>query len=95
MLNGPGFEEFLRSKMIDSDAFRREEPGVWDAWKREFEQMHPTSFTMQKLNLVNVMRRKYLLRVKDEPKPGDAATPTASPPEPAKPAKPVIKPRTN
>jgi hypothetical protein len=35
---------------------------VWLAWKTEFEQMHPNSFTVQKLNLINPIRRKYKLK---------------------------------
>lgn len=81
--------------MIDSDAFRRAEPGIWDAWKKEFDQMHPASFSVQKLNLINVIRRKYLLSVKVDPKPADSTTHAVPPPAPAKPGKPVIKPRTN
>jgi hypothetical protein len=56
------FEEYLSSKKIDSDAFRNAEPVVWETWKRELEQMHPNSFTIQKLNLINPVRRKYPLK---------------------------------
>lgn len=56
------FEAYLHSKKIDSQAFRSVEPDVWNVWKSEFEQMHPNSFTVQKLNLINVIRRKYLLK---------------------------------
>lgn len=56
------FEEYLSSKKIDSDAFRNAEPAVWEAWKTELEQMHPNSFTIQKLNLINPVRRKYPLK---------------------------------
>jgi len=59
--SGPGFEAYLTSKRIDSGAFRDAEPELWEAWKKEFEQMHPNSFTVQKLNLINPVRRKYLL----------------------------------
>jgi hypothetical protein len=63
------FEEYLSSKKIDSDAFRNAEPVVWETWKRELEQMHPNSFTIQKLNLINPVRRKYPLKhiVKSQP----------------------------
>jgi hypothetical protein len=56
------FEEYLSSKKIDSDAFRNAEPVVWETWKTELEQMHPNSFTIQKLNLINPFRRKYPLK---------------------------------
>ncbi len=94
MADGPGFEAYLGSKMIDSGAFRKAEPDVWDSWKREFEQMHPLSFTVQKLNLINVVRRKYLLAIKAQTKPADLP-PDAIPNAPARPGKPVMKPKTN
>lgn len=61
MSTGPLFEEYLQSKRIASEDFKRAEPDVWQAWKHEFEQMHPNSFTVQKLNLINAIRRKYTL----------------------------------
>jgi hypothetical protein len=56
------FEAYLSSKKIDSTAFRNAEPAVWNSWNDVFAQMHPNSFTLQKLNLINVVRRKYLLK---------------------------------
>ena len=90
MTNGVDFETYLKSKRIDSDAFRAAEPEVWDAWKRDFDEMHPNSFTVQKLNLINPVRRKYLLQAKT----GETAP---APERVAKPVmgKPVIKPRIN
>lgn len=87
------FEDYLRGKKIDPDAFRSNEPTVWAIWKSEFEQMHPNSFTVQKLNLINPVRRKY---------PEKAAAPesiqqpdTSSPSAGAAPkvAKPVFRPK--
>ena len=57
------FEDYLISKKIDSATFRLAEPAVWESWKTEFEQMHPNSFTAQKLYLINPIRRKYTLKV--------------------------------
>jgi len=57
------FEEYLVSKKIDSAVFREKEQAVWAAWQNEFEQMHPNSFTVQKLNLINPVRRKYPLKI--------------------------------
>lgn len=54
------FEAYLSSKKIDSDAFKKAEPLLWDSWRKEFEQVHPNSFTAQKLYLINPLRRKYL-----------------------------------
>jgi hypothetical protein len=92
MLQEQTFEAYLISKKIDSAAFRTAEPGVWMAWKNDFEQCHPNSFTVQKLNLINPIRRKYLLQ-------GEPAKPEVLPnvetfsPAITKPGKPVMKPR--
>jgi len=56
------FEAYLTSKKIDSAEFLKAEPNLWASWKDEFEQMHPASFTAQKLYLINPVRRKYLLQ---------------------------------
>lgn len=56
------FESYLISKKIDSAAFLLAEPEVWKAWSYEFEQVHPNSFTLQKLYLINPIRRKYPLK---------------------------------
>jgi hypothetical protein len=53
------FEAYLSSKKIDSAAFKKAEPVLWDAWRKEFEELHPNSFTAQKLYLINPLRRKY------------------------------------
>jgi hypothetical protein len=92
MSDGPTFEQYLISKRIDSGRFRNAEPELWESWKREFEQMHPNSFTVQKLNLINPIRRKYHLEVIPEEKP--KAEPAAKPAQPVvRPGRPVIKPK--
>jgi hypothetical protein len=88
--------------------FKKAEPELWSEWNNEFEQMHPDSFTMQKLNLINPVRRKYTLLVVPPKKEGaDASVSPELPPAsqeikpaaqlPAKPkpimAKPVFKPK--
>lgn len=55
------FEEYLIGKKIDSTAFKTNEPARWNEWETEFAQLHPDSFTLQKLNLINPIRRKYPL----------------------------------
>jgi len=55
------FEEYLAAKKIDSLAFKTAEPARWAEWENEFAQLHPDSFTLQKLNLINPIRRKYPL----------------------------------
>lgn len=56
------FEAYLSQKNINADQFQQYEPGRYVAWKHEFEQMHPESFTAQKKFLLNDTRRKYLAR---------------------------------
>jgi len=99
------FEAYLLSKKIDSAAFLKAEPDVWSAWKREFDQIHPKSFTAQKLYLINPIRRKYLLKQEPEkiamksqsPIPGmspavTSPNPVVPKPKPVMP-KPVFKPK--
>lgn len=93
MSDGTGFEAYLVSKKIDSQAFRNAEPDLWEAWKREFEEMHPNSFTVQKLNLINPIRRKYLLAELPDAKSAGTSSPGPVPPAAPKPGKPVMKPR--
>src|SRR6187399_641142 len=56
------FEDYLISKKIDAPTFQQAEPQLFKSWKIEFEQIHPNSFTVQKLYLINPIRRKYLLK---------------------------------
>lgn len=56
------FEEYLISKKVDEHQFRQAEPVRYAAWKAEFDQLHPESFTTQKKFLINEVRRKYLIR---------------------------------
>ena len=86
------FEEYLVSKKIDSGAFSKNEPEVWATWKTEFDQMHPQSFTAQKLYLINPIRRKYLLKEEVKPQPSTPATVTPASTGATK-AKPVMKPK--
>ena len=95
------FEAYLVSKKIDSVQFSNAEPNVWSTWKSEFEQIHPNSFTAQKLYLINPVRRKYPLKldptivaeikpeIKEEKTSGQAVQPSVQ----AKPAvpRPVFK----
>lgn len=79
------FEEYLISKKIDSTLFAEKEQSTWHSWKFEFEQMHPNSFTVQKLNLINPIRRKYPLKIEVKPAPIKETA------EPVKPPAPVVK----
>ena len=64
------FETYLRNKKIDPVIFQKEEPAIWHEFKMVFEQVHPDSFTAQKLFLINNIRRKYPLPKEGE-KEGD------------------------
>jgi len=100
------FELYLSSKKIDSEAFRAGEPVLWNSWRIDFEQMHPNSFTVQKLNLINPIRRRFPLKevipveVKEiqaevvAPVQGDQTAASVTPPA-SKPAvpRPVFKPK--
>ncbi|HEY8937910.1 MAG TPA: hypothetical protein VIM65_21960 [Cyclobacteriaceae bacterium] len=67
------FTDYLIRKKIDEEAFQKAEPALFENWKTEFEQMHPNSFTAQKLYLINPLRRKYTLplQVIEKPKPAE------------------------
>lgn len=96
------FEAYLVSKKIDSNLFRSQESLLWNAWKTEFEQLHPNSFTAQKLYLINPVRRKYPLKI-EKAVPSAVVTennpevrqPAETPPPAVKPAvpRPVFKPK--
>jgi hypothetical protein len=87
------FETYLVSKRIDSQAFKNSEPEMWNAWKNEFEQSHPNSFTVQKLNLINPIRRKYLLQIPPDVKSTETNIPSPQPPSSPKPSRPVMRPK--
>ena len=59
------WEEYLESKKIESVDFKKKQSELWHNWKAVFEQMHPNSFTAQKLYLINPIRRKIPLKVED------------------------------
>ena len=95
------FEEYLSSKRIDSNLFFLKEKQLWTSWKKEFEQIHPSSFTAQKLYLINPIRRKYQLKeipplkteeIKQETENKSPTMPASSTtPKPV--MKPVFKPK--
>ena len=76
------FDSYLHGKKIDAAAYAKAEPEQYSSLKLIFDQVHPDSFTAQKLFLINPIRRKY---------PYQAAEPAAA----AKPkaARPVLKPK--
>lgn len=66
------FAEYLKSKKIDPEGFQSNEPDTFEDFEKQFLQLHPKSFTMQKLFYINVLRRKYLLKVADVKNSGTA-----------------------
>jgi hypothetical protein len=85
------FEEYLMSKKIDSSAFAKAEPALWQEWNDLFEQISPASFTTQKLYLINPLRRRFQLREtasteKKSELGGQSPKPLS---------KPIIKPKIN
>lgn len=90
------FDDYLISKKIDAEAFGKAEPDVFKSWKMEFEQMHPNSFTVQKLNLINPIRRKYHLKEVQVSNVHEKLNDTpalSNTPSVAKPGKPVVRPK--
>lgn len=57
-----GLEEYLKQKKIDSATFKKKFPDVFDTFNKHFEQMHPESFTAQKLFLINNIRRECSIK---------------------------------
>lgn len=78
------FEQYLQEKKIDSAAFKSSDAALWEEFRIQFEQMHPKSFTAQKLFLINDIRRKYLLEIVKE-------TEQLAKAEESKPKRPVVK----
>ena len=78
------FEEYLRSKKIDSEAFKKGDASRWNEFKVIFDQVNPASFTLQKLYLINRIRRAYHLKE-------ETIVPAAAP----KAGRPVFKPKIN
>lgn len=53
------FKEYLNSKKIDAKGFALAESSRFMELKGIFDQVHPESFTAQKMFLINKIRRKY------------------------------------
>jgi hypothetical protein len=89
------FEEYLIGKKIDAVAFEQAEKDLVREWRHEFDQMHPNSFTAQKLFLINGIRRRFPLQLKVEEVKQEAKD--EKPQAPANPArpKPIIRPKIN
>ena len=53
------FKEYLLNKKIDWKSFEENEADRFSEFSVQFFQMHPDSFTSQKLYLINQIRRRY------------------------------------
>ncbi len=62
------FESYCIGKKIDFNTFKKEDNERFTIWESEFMQMHPNSFTSQKLFYINEIRRRYPLAVIEKPK---------------------------
>ncbi|WP_338763880.1 hypothetical protein WAF17_20605 [Bernardetia sp. ABR2-2B] len=60
------FENFLRSKKISKKLFKEAEKERFEEWQTLFSAVHPKSFVMQKLHLINDIRRKYHIEKETE-----------------------------
>lgn len=96
------FEDYLRKKKIDPKAFQANEPDTFSSFKDQFFHIHPQSFTMQKLFLINMLRRKYHFQnavaapagsEKAKTKPVVKRPSPAGKNESSKSAKPVVRPK--
>ncbi len=79
------FDEYLESKKIDSKKYKTAEPGQYAEFEKIFNQVHPESFTQQKLFLINKIRRTHGLDTQAQVK--KAVAPKAMRPK-IKPLKP-------
>lgn len=78
------WEDYLSAKKIDPHAFKQGDPALFAEFARLFMQMHPDSFTAQKLFLINQIRRNY---------PAQAES-VAEPPKASPSLRPKMKPKT-
>ena len=60
------WKEYLISKKIDPDRFKSGNNRLFREFDLLFSQLHPDSFTAQKLYLINKIRRQYKLETEDK-----------------------------
>ncbi len=82
------FDEYLSEKKIDSAKYKHAEPAQYEEFLKIFDQMHPESFTQQKLFLINKIRRAYLLEE-------NVDTKKATAPKAMRPKIKPLKPKTS
>ncbi len=59
------FKEYCIDKKIDAKLFFQGNPELFKEMKSAFDQMHPKSFTLQYLFVINDTRRLYLYEEKE------------------------------
>jgi hypothetical protein len=62
------FDSYLIDKKIDAQAFKNADFAQWEKLKMLYDQVSPSSFTAQKLFLINPIRRKFPLKEEVEKK---------------------------
>jgi len=87
------FDEYLIGKKIDPVRYRENEPDQYEVFSNLFKEMHPASFTMQKLYLINGIRRTYPLPPEKWAKENPRAAQPAAKPVVKKPATGGSKPK--
>lgn len=78
------FEEFLIAKKIDPIRFKKGDQSTFEEWNKDYNLMHPDSFTQRKLFKINAIRREFQL--KDSENSNEDKTKKTS-------IRPVIKPK--
>lgn len=56
---GDSFEDYLTSKKISAQDFKKAMPDEYERWAELHQAVHPSSFTAQKLYKINGLRRLY------------------------------------
>ena len=53
------FDDYLSQKHINAEKFKLNDAAIYLSWASIFTKMHPKSFSLQKLFLLNKVREKY------------------------------------
>ncbi len=53
------FAAYLTGKKIDPEKFEKGDPSTYAEYQSQFAEMHPASFTSQKLFIINNLRISY------------------------------------
>ncbi len=90
--SGMTFDDFLRRRRLDVDAFRSAEPVRAAQWADWYAQMHPDSFLLQIKMVLNDVRRRYHLAEAPAPPPAveGAAVPARPSGRRARPVGPTV-----